>query len=255
MTWEPIGLYTCIRREVKRFMRVSVQTLISPWISALLFIFIFGEVVGSRIESIGGMPYIEFVLPGILMMNVLTATFSHSSSSLYFQRFGRHIEELLVSPLTYTEIIIGYLSGALLRGILIGAGILAIGLFFDATSMEHPILFLSYILGVSAAFALLGLLVGLWADGFEQLAILSTFIIMPLSFLGGMFNTLDMLPPALQTAVLFNPFFYFNDGLRYSMTGFHETNLYLGGGIILALLTVLFVTVVTLFKHGWRIRV
>jgi ABC-2 type transport system permease protein len=250
-----IGLYTFIRREVLRFLRVSVQTLISPWISAVLFIFIFGKVVGSRIDTINGIPYIDFVLPGILMMNVLTSAFSHSSSSLYFQRFSRYIEEILVAPLSYGEMIVGYTAGALLRGILIGVGILVIGIFFGAASMSHPVLFFTYILAVSMVFGLLGLLVGLWSDGFEQLSILATFIITPLSFLGGMFNSLDMLPPVLQTMTRFNPFFYFNDGLRYSMTGIHEVSLWTGMAIIGMLLIVLFVLVLTLFKRGWRLRV
>jgi len=216
---------------------------------------VFGKVVGSRISSIGGIPYIEFVLPGILMMNVLTSAFAHSSSSLYFQRFSHHIEEILVAPLSYTEMIVGYMVGALIRGILIGTGILVIGVLFGAATMAHPVLFVGYLIAVSFVFGLLGLLVGLWADGFEQLNILTTLIITPLSFLGGMFNSIDMLPPALRSMTLWNPFFYFNDGLRYTMTGLHEMSLVTGAAIILGLLTVLFVLVVTLFKRGWRLRV
>jgi ABC-2 type transport system permease protein len=250
-----IGLGTFIKRECIRFLRVSLQTLISPWISAVLFIFVFGKVIGTRIDSIAGVPYIEFVLPGILMMNVLMSTFSHSSSSLYFQRFARHIEEILIAPLSYTEMIVGYITGALLRGILIGAGILVIGLLFGAASMMHPFIFLAYIMAVSMVFSLLGLVVGLWADGFEQLNILTTFIITPLSFLGGMFNSLDMLPPLMQTITLWNPFFYFIDGLRYSMTGMHEASLAVGFSIISVLFVLLFILVVTLFKRGWRLRV
>ncbi len=250
-----IGLYTFIRREVSRFLRVSVQTLLSPWISAVLFIFIFGHVVGSRVSEIGGMPYIVFVLPGVLMMNVLTAAFSHASSSLYFQRFARHIEEILVAPLSYAEMIVGYLTGAVLRGVVIGAGILCIGMVFGAATMEHPVLFVSYLVGISVVFGLLGLLVGLWANGFEQLASLSTFVIMPFSFLGGMFNTLDMLPPVLRTLTLWNPFFYFNDGLRYAMTGTNEASLTVGAGIIGTLFIALFSLVVHLFHRGWRLRV
>ncbi len=250
-----IGLYTFVRREVIRFLRVSVQTLVSPWISAVLFIFIFGKIVGSRIDTIAGIQYIEFVLPGILMMNVLTSAFSHSSSSLYFQRFARHIEEVLVAPLSHAEMIFGYIIGALIRGMLIGAGILVIGVLFGAASMHNIGLFLVYILAVSTVFALLGMLVGLWAEGFEQLAVLTTFVITPLSFLGGMFNSLDMLPPILQKITLWNPFFYFNDGLRYSMTGFHEASLVTGISIIAGLVIVLFAVVVTLFSRGWRLRV
>lgn len=249
-----VGLYTFVRREVRRFLRVSVQTLVSPWISAILFIFVFGKVLGARIESIGGMSYIEFVLPGVLMMNVLTSAFSHSSSSLYFQRFARHIEEVLVAPLSYTEMIAGYLTGAVVRGVVIGMGILLIGAAFGVTTMHSLSLFLFYMIAVSVVFGLIGLLVGLWANGFEQLAALTTFVLTPLSFLGGMFNTLDMLPHTLRTIVRFNPFFYFNDGLRYSMTGVHEAPLSIGIAVITVLALVLFVAVITLFRRGWRLR-
>jgi len=249
------GLYSFTRREVTRFLRVSVQTLLSPWISAVLFIFIFGKIVGGQIGTIAGMPYIEFVLPGVLMMNVLTSAFSHSSSSLYFQRFARHIEEVLVAPLSHLEMILGYLTGAVMRGVIIGIGILVIGVIFGAATMHSPLLFLFYIVAVSAVFALLGLIVGLWANGFEQLASLSTFVITPLSFFGGMFNSLDMLPEALRTATLFNPFFYFIDGMRYSMTGFHEASLWVGLAIISLLFIALLTIVTTLFARGWRLRV
>jgi ABC-2 type transport system permease protein len=255
MRSNPIGLYTCIRREAKRFLRVSVQTLLSPWISATLFIFIFGVIVGPQIGSIAGMSYIEFVLPGVLMMNVLTSAFSHSSSSLYFQRFARHIEEILVAPLSYVEMILSYVTGALLRGVIIGLGILLIGLLFGVTTMVHPFLVVFYIVSVSVVFGLLGILVGLWADNFEQLAILATFVITPLSFLGGMFNSLTMLPPSMQNVVLANPFFYFNDGLRYAMTGMHEASLAVGVTVILGSLVVLSVLVFALFRRGWRLRV
>lgn len=249
-----VGLYTFVRREVKRFLRVSVQTLLSPWISAALFIFVFGTVVGSRIDTIAGIPYIAFVLPGVLMMNVLMSAFSHSSSSLYFQRFARHIEEILVAPLSYTEMIVGYLTGALMRGVAVGAGILVIGMLFGASGIHSVGYFAFYIVAVSTVFALLGLLVGLWADGFEQLASLTTFIITPLSFLGGMFNSLDMLPPLMRSMTLWNPFFYFNDGLRYSMTGLHEVPLSTGVTIILCLFAALFVTVTLVFRSGWHLR-
>jgi ABC-2 type transport system permease protein len=249
-----VGLYTFTHREVRRFLRVSVQTLMAPWISAVLFIFIFGQVVGSQIGDISGVPYIQFVLPGILMMNVLTSSFSHSSSSLYFQRFARHIEEVLVAPLSHAEMIMGYMSGALIRGALIGIGILVIGVFFGAANMYNLPLFVFYILAVSSIFGLLGLIVGLWAKGFEQLSVLTAFVITPLSFLGGMFNSVSMLSPALQAVVHWNPIFYFNDGLRYSMTGFHEAPIEAGMAIIIILFVVLFATVVTLFKKGWRLR-
>lgn len=250
-----IGLYTLIKQEVQRFTRVSIQTLITPWISAVLYIFIFGSILGSRIDKIEGVPYITFVLPGVLMMNVLSGAFAQSSSSLYFQRFTKNIEERLVAPLSYAEMVIGYLIGAVARAVVIGIGIMLIGVAFKAASIYNFPLFLFYIVGVSIIFGLIGLLVGLWSNNFEQLSFLNTFVIMPLSFIGGMFNSIKMLPPSLQLAAHFNPFLYFNDGIRYSMTGFHETNILGGMSMIVILSILLFVLVWHLFSIGWKLKV
>lgn len=250
-----IGLYTLVKQEVERFMRVSIQTLVTPWISAVLYIFIFGSILGNRIETIEGVRYINFVLPGVLMMNVLSGAFSQSSSSLYFQRFTKNIEERLVAPLSYAEMVIGYLVGAVARAVVIGIGIMIIGVAFNAASIYNFPLFLFYIVGVSIIFGLIGLLVGLWSNNFEQLSFLNTFVIMPLSFIGGMFNSINMLPSSFQLAARFNPFLYFNDGIRYSMTGYHETNI-LGGMIMIVILSiVLFGLVWRLFSIGWKLRI
>ncbi|HET8574558.1 MAG TPA: ABC transporter permease [Candidatus Paceibacterota bacterium] len=253
MNW--IGLQTFIWKDIKRFFRVAIQTLLTPWISATLFIFIFGAVIGQRVGTIEGIPYITFVLPGILMMNVIMSAFSQSSSSLYMHRFTRSIEEILIAPLAHFEMVFGYLSGAVFRGVVVGLGILIVGLTFGAVQMQHVFVFLVYLVAVSAVFGLLGLLVALWANSFEQLTILNTFLITPLSFLGGVFNSISMLPGNLQTIARFNPFFYFIDGIRYSMTGFHDADLLTGGLIIAGLFVILFYLVYYLFKIGWRIRV
>ncbi len=252
MNW--IGLYTFIRREMERTFRVGTQTLVTPWISATVYIFIFGFVVGGRIQLISGVPYINFVLPGILMMNVLTSAFAHSSSSLYFARFLRNIEEILVAPLSYFEMIVGFMTGAILRAVVVGAGIFVIALFFGAANITHIGSFLFYLISVSAVFGLLGMLVGLWANGFEQLNVLSTFIIMPFSFLGGVFYSITMLPAKLQFIAHLNPFFYFIDGIRYSMIGVRESNYVIGYFLIVGLILGLGFLVGYLFKKGWRLR-
>lgn len=249
-----VGLFTYIRSEVLRTFRVVTQTLVTPWISALLYIFIFGQVVGSRISLIGGVPYVKFVLPGILMMNIIMSAFSASSSSLYFARFIKNIEEMLVAPFSYLEMIVGFTLSAVARAVLVAAGIYIIAIFFGGASVAHVGLFFLYAVGVSIIFALIGILIGLWAKGFEQLTILNTFIITPLSFLGGMFYTLDMLPPVLRGIAQFNPFFYFMDGIRYSMIGVHEANLGVGLAIMGLLILVLGALVHHLFKIGWRLR-
>lgn len=250
-----IGLYTLVRREVERtIFRVIGQTILSPLVSAFLFIFIFGSILGQRIDTIGGIPYTQFVFPGILAMNILTAAFLSSSTAVYFQRFIRTIEELLVAPFSYIEMIIGFIVSAILRALIIAAGILIIGLLFGAVTFVQLPLFLFYVLVIATIFALLGIIVGLWAKGFEQLNVLNTFIIMPFTFLGGMFYSVDLLPASVQGLVYLNPFFYFIDGMRYSMTGFHDSNLMLGAVLMLGLIAVLGTLVWYLFKISWRLR-
>jgi len=248
-----IGLWTLIRRESQRFIRVPIQTLVTPWVSAILYIFIFGFVVGSRIDQIGGVRYLDFVLPGILMLNIISASFGQTSSSLYFQRFVRHIEEVLVAPISHIEMIIGYVVAGILRGLVVGLGIYIIAILFGAANLKHIFIFLFFIISVSIVFSLVGILVGLW-EQFEHLQILNTFGILPLSFLGGMFNTLDMMPSFLRPIITFNPFFYFIDGTRYAMIGSHEAPLALGFTITFVSMIVLGAYVWYLFKIGYKLR-
>lgn len=252
MNW--IRLSTVATRETKRFFRIPVQTLASPWISALLYIFIFGYVIGQRITMLDGIHYIDFVLPGIVMMNVIGAAFGQTSSSLYFHRWTRNIEEMLASPLSYSEMVLGYLIGAVVRALCVGLGIYVIALFFTTASIAHLGLFLFYLIITSIIFALLGLYVGLWADKFEHLSVLQTFVITPLTYLGGVFSSIHMLPKAAQIITRLNPFFYIVDGLRYSMIDYHESPL-VGGAIALTVGAILlFAGIMILFKRGWRLR-
>lgn len=249
-----IGLGTFVRREIQRTFRVGIQTIVTPLITALLYIFVFGSVVGSRIDLINGVPYIKFVLPGILMMNVIMSAFGSASSSVYFKRFIRDIEEILVAPFSYLEMVLGFIAGAVSRAVIVGAGIYLVAIFFTGASISHIGLLFWYVLSVSIVFALLGIIVGLWANGFEQLNVLNTFIITPLSFLGGMFYSLSMLPEGMRTVVLFNPFFYFMDGIRFAMIGVQESDPLIGNAIIIGLIVILTVIVWRLFASGWRIR-
>lgn len=249
-----IGLQTFIEREIQRSFRVYIQTLLSPWINALLYILIFGVVVGSKIDLIAGVTYIDFVLPGILMLNLIGSSFAQTSSSLYFQRFAKHIEEILVAPLSHFEMIVGYVLGGVARGVIVGLGVYAIALIFSAATITHLGLFLLYTIAVSVIFSLLGLLVALWAENFEQLSVLSVFVITPLTFLGGVFNSVTMLPEKIQVFVKFNPFFYFVDGLRYAMVGIREGSALIGWLVIVGLILVCGGLVWRLFSIGWRLR-
>jgi ABC-2 type transport system permease protein len=249
-----VGLGTIMRRELSRLMRVPTQAFIAPWISALMFIFVFGYVVGTRVISIGGHRYIEFVLPGILMMNVVSSAFLQASSQIYFQRFMRYIEEALVAPFSYVEMIVGLLAMTVVRSVITAIGILVIGLVFRATSIGNVFEFLFWIVSVATIFGLLGIVVGLWANNFEQLTMPVIFFITPLTFVGGVFNTVQMLPPLLRWIAWGNPFFYFINGIRHSMIGFDEVPEVLGAGLTLLLLALLAVIVWRLFKAGYGLR-
>jgi ABC-2 type transport system permease protein len=249
-----IGIYSLLRQEFRRFTRVGIQAFFTPWITALLYILIFGKVVGVRIGEISGVSYIDFVIPGLLMMNIMQAAFMQSSSSLYFRRFLKNIDELLTAPLSAFEIIISFLLNGVIRSLIVGGGVYIIALFFTATSVERILLSLFYIVGVSITFSLAGLLVGLWSEHFEHLSIPQTFVIIPLSFLGGMFNSVSMLPEKFQMAMYLNPFFYFVDGLRYSMIGVSESDRLLGVFLISSLVFLLGFWVWYLFQKGYKLR-
>jgi len=250
-----IGLYTMLRREVKRTMRVAVQTLIAPVISAALYIFIFGTVIGTKIDDFAGVPYISFVFPGILMLSIINASFASASSALYFMRFTRGIEEMLISPFSYLEMLIGLVGSALTRASMVALLILCVGLLYGAVTLTHPFWFIFYVLSISAIFAMLGIIVALWAEGFEQLQVLNTFIITPLTYLGGIFYSVTMLPELAANITVFNPFFYFADGIRSSMIGYSEANSAIGLMVVLGLVIGLGVLVTYLFSRGWKIRV
>jgi len=253
MNW--IGLYAFVEYEISKLWRVWIQVLITPWISALLYILIFGQVVGRRIGEISGISYIDFVVPGLLMMNVMQSAFGHTSTALFYRRFVKHIEELLVAPLSYMEIIIGFVTGGIVRGLVVAGGVYAIALLFTVTSVANIFLFIFYSVSVALIFALLGLLVGLWSETFEQLMIPQAFLIMPLTFLGGLFNSIHMLPEKFKWFVKINPFFYFVDGLRYSMIGISESNRVIGLILIFGLIFSVGFLVWYLFKKGYKIRI
>jgi len=243
-----------VRREVLRTFRVVVQTLIAPVISAALYIFIFGTVIGSKIDTILGVPYISFVFPGILMLSIINASFSSASSSLYFMRFTRGLEEILISPFSYLEMIFGFVAGSIARSLMVAFLILLTGLAFGAVTLVNPIGFVLYVSAIAAIFSMLGLIVALWAESFEQLTVLNTFIITPLTYLGGIFYSITMLPEMAQTITLMNPFFYFADGIRNSMIGVSEANTTFGAILIIGLVVFLAGLVNYLFKIGWKIR-
>tara|TARA_B100002051_G_C16744753_1_gene646757 strand:- start:7494 stop:8258 length:765 start_codon:yes stop_codon:yes gene_type:complete len=249
-----IGLYTMFRREVERTLRVVVQTLVAPVVSAALYLFIFGTVIGTKIEDFAGVPYIQFVFPGVLMLSVINASFASSSSALYFMRFTRGIEEVLIAPFSYLEMLIGFVGSAVVRAVMVACLILVTGILFGAISLVNPFGFFLYVVAISAIFAMLGIIVALWAESFEQLQVLNTFVITPLTYLGGIFYSITFLPELAATITRFNPFFYFADGIRSAMIGYSEANTIIGVVVISALIAFLGIMLTVLFRRGWKIR-
>lgn len=252
MNW--IGLYTLLRREVERTLQVVIQTLAAPVVSAALYLFIFGTVIGTKIDDFAGVPYITFVFPGVLMMSIINASFASASSGLYFMRFSRGIEEILIAPLSYFEMLVGFVGSAVVRALMVAALILLTGVFFGAVSLVSPLAFLFYATAIAAIFAMLGIIVALWADDFEQLQVLNTFVITPLTYLGGIFYSITFLPELAATLTRLNPFFYFADGIRSSMIGYSEANTVVGLWVTCGLVAALGILVTQLFRRGWKIR-
>jgi ABC-2 type transport system permease protein len=249
-----IGLYTMLRREVRRTMRVAIQTLVAPVISAALYIFIFGMVIGTQISEVSGVPYITFVFPGVLMLSVINASFASASSALYFMRFTRGIEEILIAPFSYIEMLIGLVGSAVVRAVMVSILIILVGIGFGAVTLQSPLNFLLYVIGISTIFATLGIIVALWAESFEQLQVVNTFVITPLTYLGGIFYSISFLPELAATLTRLNPFFYFADGIRNSMIGVSESNIVVGALVIAVLASSLVSLVIWLFRQGWKIR-
>jgi ABC-2 type transport system permease protein len=254
MSMNTIGLYTMLRREVKRTLRVVIQTLVAPVISAALYIFIFGSVIGTRIDDFAGVPYISFVFPGVLMLSIINASFASASSALYFMRFSRGIEEILITPFSYVEMLVGLVGSAVMRALMVSLLILLVGVLFGAVTLLHPFWFLFYVSAIASIFAMLGIIVALWAESFEQLQVLNTFVITPLTYLGGIFYSITFLPPLAVTITKLNPFFYFADGVRSSMIGYSEAHSVIGFCVVTGLVILLSLIVVSLFNRGWKIR-
>jgi ABC-2 type transport system permease protein len=249
-----IGMWGIVRREMTDAMRHPTNILLAPWISALIFIFVFGYLLGHRMPPIAGVSYLKFLLPGLVMMDVVTVSFTQASADLYFARFQRYVQEMLVSPLSYFEMMAGSLVVAVLRAFVTAIGVMVMGWAFGGLSVLSVGEFVFWIACVSIIFALAGMIVGLWADNFEQLGALPIFLISPLSMVGGVFTTVAMLPPWLRFLAYGNPFFYFINGLRHAMIGYNEGPGLLGIGFTLGLAAVLALIVWRLFATGWGLR-
>ena len=249
-----IPLTTLIIRDTKRFLRIWTQSLIPPMLTSILFILIFGYSLGSRISEIEGVSYLNFILPGLLMMGVIMSAYMASSFALFIQKFQRSIEELLVSPIAYWQIIAGTTIAAMLRSFMVGLGILLVSLLLTPITIYNIWILLAFMVLISMLFSFAGIATALWAKNFDQMSIFSTFLITPLTYLGGVFYSIKMLPSPWTTIAKFNPILYMIDGFRYGFIGVSDIPLVYSFAVVLSLTLFFFILCVWMFKIGYKLR-
>ncbi|MDA9832023.1 ABC transporter permease [Gammaproteobacteria bacterium] len=211
-----IGLMTLIRRETGRILRLWQQTLVPPAITSALYFIIFGSIIGKKVGTMSGLPFIYFIAPGLVMMSVVIQSYQNVCSVVYIEKFQKSMEELLVSPLSYHEILLGYMSGGVLRGVLTGGVVFFVAECFLNIDIAHPILMVCILLFSAMLFSLIGLLNGLWSNSFDHTVFIPTFILTPLIYLGGVFYSIEALPAFWQPLIMWNPIFYLISLLRYA---------------------------------------
>ncbi len=256
MQADGIGLYTLAKREILRFLIVGHQTIVPPLVSSTLFLFIFGLSVGQNVAftAPGGVGYIQYIVPGIVTMYLISGSFENTSSSLFISRWHNHIQEVLLSPLSYFEMVLGLLAGGVARGTIVTLGVFAIASLMAHTGVAHPFLAIYFMLTISVIFSCLGMMAALWAKDFGMLSIWGTYVITPLVFLGGVFNPISMLPVPLQSAAHWNPMLHLVSGVRYSMLGIAESPLWISAALSGFGALAAFLFTVHLFRIGYRLR-
>ena len=240
--------------EMTRFFRTLMQSFISPVISTSLYFVVFGAAIGSRIESVEGVSYGAFIVPGLIMLSVMTQATSNASFGIYFPKFIGTIYELLSAPVSFLEITIGYVGAAATKALFIGAVILATSAFFVDIRIEYPMMMVAFLLLTCLSFALLGFIIGIWARNFEQLQLIPLLIITPLVFLGGSFYSVSMLPPVWQVITHFNPVLYLISGFRWSFFGVADVPVMISLGAISLFTALCLLAIWAIFRTGWRIR-
>ena len=242
------------RFEMARMRRTVVQSIVAPVLSTSLYFVIFGSAIGSRITEIDGVSYGSFIVPGLIMLAILTESISNSSFAIYFPKFTGTIFEILSAPVSFVEILLGYVGAAATKSIIIGAIILATASFFVDIHVAHPIVMVLFLVLTSIAFSLFGFILGIWADGWEKLTIVPLLVIMPLTFLGGTFYSISMLPPAWQTISLFNPVVYLVSGFRWSFDENADVPVGLSLGMTISFLVACLLVIRWIFKTGYKLR-
>lgn len=240
--------------EMARTWRTLLQSIIAPVISTSLYFVVFGAAIGGRISEIGGVSYGAFIVPGLIMLSLLTQSISNASFGIYFPKFTGTIYEIMSAPISYFEIMLGYVGAAATKSIVLGIIILATAGFFVPLRVDHPLWMLLFLVLTSITFSLFGFIIGIWADGFEKLQLVPLLIVTPLTFLGGSFYSIDMLPPLWQTVTLFNPVVYLISGFRWSFYGIADVSVMISLIMTLAFLALCLGAIAWIFKTGYRLK-
>ncbi len=240
--------------EMARTWRTLFQSIISPVISTSLYFVVFGAAIGSRIAEIDGISYGAFIVPGLIMLSLLTQSVSNASFGIYFPKFTGTIYELLSAPVSYFEIVVSYVGASATKSVLLGLIILATAGLFVPVQIDHPVWMIVFLLLTAVTFSLLGFIIGIWADNFEKLQFVPLLIITPLTFLGGSFYSIHMLPPFWQTVTLFNPVVYLVSGFRWSFYGIADVGVGVSLAMTLAFLAVFLAIVAWIFRTGYRLK-
>ena len=240
--------------EMRRFFKTLGQSILSPVLSTTLYFVVFGSAIGSAMVEIDGISYGAFIIPGLIMLTLLSQSISNASFGIYFPRFTGTIYEILSAPLSPIEIVTGYVGAAATKSIFIGILILITARFFVDYDIQHPLWMFGFLVLTSVTFSLLGFLIGIWAEGFEKLQIVPLMVITPLAFLGGTFYSIDMLPPFWQAVTLFNPVVYLISGFRWSFYGIADVNVAISFGMTLFFLLLCIAIVIWIFRTGYKLR-
>jgi ABC-2 type transport system permease protein len=249
-----IALYTIVRREVARILRIWGQTLVPSAITMTLYFMIFGSLIGRRIGQMGGFDYMDFIVPGLVMMAIIQNAYGNISSSFFGAKFGRHVEELLVSPLPNWVILLGYVAGAVLRGLLVGIIVLAIAMCFTKVRIPHPLVTLSTVLLAATVFALAGFVNAVYAKKFDDIAIVPTFVLTPLTYLGGVFYSVSLLPAFWERVSWFNPVLHMVNAFRYGLLGVSDVPLWIAYAVMLGFAVGLTMIALRLLTKGVGLR-
>lgn len=252
-----VGFYTLLKREVYRFLTTPIMSIFPPVISSALFVIIFGGFLGRNVGKINGFEFLVFFIPGIIVLNVITSSYQNSAFSLFLMRFTNHIKDILVTPLSYMEIILALSFGSIIRAFVTAILIFLTGKFFSPElTIKEPFLFLFFLVGISFIFSMFGLIVALLAEEFEHIEIFTVFLITPLTFLGGVFHSKSNLPEIAKTLTDLNPFFYLIDGFRASILGLNasEGNIMASIGLIVVIGLALFFVNLKMFNSGYKLR-